>query len=767
MSTNALIKLTGKEKQVEIAFITTFSVLIFAIFYVLISMNGVVLGNDPAVHLEKAQIFLQTRQIPLDNLGWIPPLYQIVLAMFITFSGATDVGQLIFLVKALAVIINWLLFMSVYLIARKFFSRRVGVVASVLLLMCFPIYEANAFGGYTTVLALAFMLLVFLYTPLAVERFGYLVVAFFSAFALVLSHQLATFLAVFIMPPVLLFMLIKSKGAHLKVVMALIFGGGIAFFLYYFQAMIGYLDLVVEYVFFAIKAYVYQIPAVTFNAFMINFGFIVFFGLAGIAVAFYLLRKQRKPLLFMILMLAFFVPLFFAESWLVGLYVPFGWFIYYLTTPLVIFAAVFVVFAADKAAFLYAKNRKMFKKNWVKIATIGIIVLLTGILVYRSSVVYGRIMEASVYYSRTDIKALEAGIWLGEHYPYNTTVVVTEVPGFWFRAFSGKNVVAQTEQAVHRNELAESVLSMSHELEHPQTLLRAYEAKGHISDENWVSIDQVWYRVSFSSDDGSFLSYSKGGIDYTYSLSGFSRQVVFEDSDYPKMVAFIYVNDDVALTKTVHVNNDNYASNVSWTLTPLKTDISNITLYISTFFDLQFNFNKAQIPQLLDWINPRNASQKTIHDTWVVAVFSDYDLKDSYLGLYDEKNELAFAFKFETLPGWGNIGAGLSNGQIDAVRFHYQFSDVRVNQTVTCSYQVLSLSKNSYPALQPNTLASMFNHRPAPFVVESRDFWDYVEANDVGFIVYDRNKLDTQMINSKLLELIYSNDRYVIFKIKR
>ena len=118
-------------------------------------MNGVVLGNDPAVHLQKAQIFLQTGKIPLVNLGWTPPLYEILLAMFISFSGATGIGQQIFLVKALAAIVDWLLFLSVYLIGSKFFNKKVGAVAAVLLLMCFPIYEANALGGYTTVLGIS------------------------------------------------------------------------------------------------------------------------------------------------------------------------------------------------------------------------------------------------------------------------------------------------------------------------------------------------------------------------------------------------------------------------------------------------------------------------------------------------------------------------------------------------------------------------------------------------------------------------------------
>ena len=226
-------------------------------------------------------------------------------------------------------------------------------MAVVLLLMCFPMYEVNQFGGYTTVLALAFMFLVFLYTPLAIERFGYLAVTFFAAFGVVLSHQLAAFLSVFIMPPILIFMLLKSKGAHLKVVIALILGGGIAFFLYYFQAMIGYLDIVIEYVFFAIKAYAYQIPAVSFNSFMINFGFIFFLALSGIFISYYILKKQKKLIFYVTLMLSFFVPLFFAESYLFGFYMPFSWFIYYLTPLMAILAAVSVVFIADKISAFY------------------------------------------------------------------------------------------------------------------------------------------------------------------------------------------------------------------------------------------------------------------------------------------------------------------------------------------------------------------------------------------------------------------------------
>lgn len=753
------------ERQLEIAFITVFSVLIFIIFYTLISMNGVVLGNDPAVHLEKAQIFLQTGKIPLVNLGWTPPLYELLLTMLISFSGATGIGQQIFLVKALAVIIDWLLFLSVYLIGRKFFNKKIGAVAAVLLLMCFPIFEANAWGGYTTVLGITFILLVFLYLTLAIEQFGYLVVTFFAAFALVLSHQLAAFLGVIMLLPILLYMLIKSKGAYLKVVVALMLGGGIAFFLYYFQAMVPYLGLVIEYVFFAEKSYATQIPAASFNSFLVNFGFIFFFALSGFFISYYLLKRQKKLIFYAILMLSFFVPLFFAESYIFGLYMPFQWFIYYLTPPMAIFAAVSLAFIEEKFIVYYAKNKKSIRKNWLTIAAVSLIVLMCLMLVGRSNVVYGKIMQASVFYSTTDIKAYDAGVWLEQNYPGDATVVDTQIPGFWFSIFSGKTVIAQTSAGEGTNDIAESVLSLSYSIQDPQTLVKAYEANGDVDEENYVSINQIWYQVSDSSTAGDFISFTQNGTNYKFALSDLSMEISFDEQSYPAKVEFLYSNDYVELTETMFVQNDSYPINVSWAVTPLNNDISNVTLYLTTYFDPQFDFDEAQIPQLMNWVNPWNVSSKTTEGTeWAVVSFTSSDLKDNYIGLYDDKNQIAFAFNFTDLPDWGNIGA-LASRQIDAVRFQYQFNQINVNQTVTRQYQVLTLSKNSFPTLQPNELESLFNFKPGQFTVSTSDFKDYIAENNIEFIVYDKNQLNSNMVSCPFLELIYSNDRYDIFKI--
>jgi len=102
----ALIKQTVLDKRFEYAFVAVFSVVILAGFYLLVSTNGVVLGNDPAVHLEKAMIFLNTGEISLANLGWTPPLYQIVLAMIISLTGITDITQYIVLLRALTAVLD-------------------------------------------------------------------------------------------------------------------------------------------------------------------------------------------------------------------------------------------------------------------------------------------------------------------------------------------------------------------------------------------------------------------------------------------------------------------------------------------------------------------------------------------------------------------------------------------------------------------------------------------------------------------------------------
>jgi hypothetical protein len=763
------LTLTGEQKKIfELAFAVVFSTVLLVLFYSVVSMNGLVMGNDPAVHMEKARIFLDTGRIPLENLGWTPPLFQIVLAVLISFTGATSVAQLIFIEKALAVLIDWLLFFSVYLIASKFFGKKIGVIASVLLLFCVPIYELNLWGGYTTVLGLAFLFLLLVYLPLALKKLEHVVIAFFVAFSLVLSHQLTAFITVLILPPIILYMFIKSRGKHFKAVIAVILGGGIAFALYYLQAMLPYLDMIVYHVFFMQKATAYQIPGTSFSAFLMNFGFIFVISIAGIIISFFKLRAKKQPLFFLIMFMSFIVPLVLAESYLFGLYLPFQWFIYYLMPPIAILGAVSVGFAAEQVSAFYLKYKTSWKKIRLRAVAVALVALVCLLLVFRFGTVYGRIMEGSVYYSTSDVKAYEAGTWLKNNYPAETTVVVTEVPGFWFRLYSGKTIIAETDPVVERNTVALSVLDLAYEIENPLTIVRAYDlTKGHVSDENYVSINDVWYKVSRSAADGNEIYYRANGVYKEVPLSNLTRESVFEDQGFPKKLTFHYFNDEVSITQTITVQNDTYPITVAWSLSPTQNEITDVSLYLSTFFDLQFSFEEAYVPGILNWQNPWSNPSNTNGNEWAVVNFTRSTLTGNYLGFYDSAKEVVYALNFQELPDWGNVGA-LESRQIDAVRFQYDFDKVNVNETASFTYQYLASSKTSAPNMPSLTnLKALFDFKPATtFDVKTSDYHDYIKDYGVGFIVYDKNQLDTKIIESKLLELIYSNDRYMIFKIK-
>jgi hypothetical protein len=262
-------------------------------------------------------------------------------------------------------------------------------------------------------------------------------------------------------------------------------------------------------------------------------------------------------------------------------------------------------------------------------------------------------------------------------------------------------------------------------------MLKAYQAKGDTLDESYVSMDQIWNRVSFSSGSGDFLTYTVNGVENKYALGELSKEIVFQDQTEPKSLTFVFTNDEVALTKTVTVENNSYPFTVSWTLMPLRAEITNASLYLTTNFDLQYTFDKVDIPGLMDWVNPWDAPGpiRTTNgnlgeaNSWAVASFAGVNLKDNYIGLYDDTNNVGYAYKFNDIPDWGNIGA-LGNRQIDAVRFQYKLGDLAVNQTVTRSYETLALSRSSYSELQPSSLQGLFNYTTVPFKVTSRDFSD-------------------------------------------
>jgi hypothetical protein len=344
---------------------------------------------------------------------------------------------------------------------------------------------------------------------------------------------------------------------------------------------------------------------------------------------------------------------------------------------------------------------------------------------------------------------------------------VTEKPGFWFGVFSGKSIIPETDLASGRNDIAETILDLAYEVEHPLTMVRVYEWKGAISNENYVSVNELWKRVSYLHEEGVFLSYRENSVSRNLNLFSMNKEIVFEQSS-PQKLIIKYYNEEILLTESISVQNESYPVNVVWGLSPLRSEIDDASLYVSNFFDLQFSFEKAYVPGFLNWENPWNKPTSAEPDQWAVVEFSSKNLTADYIGVYDEEKEVVFAIKFpEELPDWGNVGA-LATMQIDAVRFRIEFGKVPVNGTVRFAYQILTFSKSSFPEMQGlSGLGSLFDFEPASaFAVSLRNYADYIRKYEVEFLVYDKERFSTDLLQCGLLQLVFSNDKYVIFRVK-
>lgn len=739
--------------------------IIFLLFFILIGSNGLILGNDPAVHLQHAYMFFETGHISLGDVSWFPPLYHIILDTFIAFTGTSNVEQVLFLMKAITALLNVLFLLSIYLLGTKFFNNQVGVFASLLTLFCFPIFELNFWGGYTRILSLTFMVLMFLYLALVNNDLASSVIASIFAFSVVLSHQLVTFLTLIILLPFAI-ILFKQKRSSRKMWIATLLGGAIAFFIYYFQAIIPHLDILIEHVFFQIKTNLYQLPSVSLNAFLTNFGFIIIFSFIGLIIAFIRFRNEKRVFL-LFLSLSFFTPLFLTQSYLFGVYLPYHMFKYYMLPSLAVLAAVCLCFFIDIIRAAYVNNQKKWRRLILRIFSIAIICILVTVTVVRFNTVSEKIDESAVFYATSDLSAYDAGLWLRNSYPDLATVVVTEKPGSWFGIFSGKYTIAQTDLAVDRIVVAECVLDMAYEIEHPLTLTRVYDSKDDISMETYVLVNGIWKRSMSLSEADSYVSFYDANNDLkTYPLSSLNKEVALNETSYSAELKIDYSNSEFVLTENVLVQNSTYSITVTWSLSPLKTDIDNVILYLSSSLP-SFLFTDAYIPNALDWESPWNNPTMT-RDDWANTGFTSNNfIVDPYIGILDHYNQTDFYIKFLDAPNSGNIGV-LSNNQIDAIRFQYNFDKVKLNQTTLSTYQLLNFAESSFSDFEQVTdFRNLFNHPvEPPFSITPRSCTKYIEDWGIKFLVHNIKNFDNSLLKSGRLRIIYSNEGYIITKVK-
>lgn len=748
-------------------FVISFSALTVLLLYMFISSNGVILGNDPAVHLSKTYDMLESGKISFSEITWYPPLYRVFLAELILFTGASSVENSIFLLKVLGLTIDWLVIFSVYLLGARLLNKECGVIASFLLLLCFPFYEINFWGGYSSLLSIAYMAILFFYLPPKRESVSHNFIIFLTAFSLVLTHQFATFLTMIVLVLYFLLTFFIFKGSFNRSLLIAIFGALAAFVLWYLPIILPYLDFIFTFFFSSEKQYLNLIWRVTLDVFLLNFGFILILSFLGIIVTFYECKSRKASGFHLLLFLGMIVPLLFTQAYFVNLLLPYDRFVYFLMPFAVVFAAAIIFIPLNFAMYNFSignlKNLKSFLRASIALFTLLMVVLL---IAPRFPVLTGKISEAAGYYSYMDVSAYEAGLWLRTSYPEKSTIVATEKPGVFFGLVSGKHVFMETDPTtVRREAVADTVLNLAYEVNHPVTLFRVYgERMPYELDQFNVLVHNVWKRAAFLYDEETMVSYVKKGERYSVKLSDLEREIFWSTEGNCKTLHVRYsLKDEFYLTEKISFQSSRFPVNVSWAVRNLDREIEAFEVNLSIHLDLCLSFRKAYVPGVLNWENPWNKTTFIeINKKWALLDFLPKYLLKNYVAVYDSVNSIFCAVAFTDYPEQANIGV-LSNGQIDALRLNYKLNNVSSSQSF--SYAILAFSEES---LKPVALADFDKVfvLEEKFAVQYRDYVTYVKEYGINFLVFDVACFRRELLNSGILQMIYSSNEYVICKIQ-
>ncbi|MCW4023696.1 MAG: hypothetical protein NWF01_01505 [Candidatus Bathyarchaeota archaeon] len=700
--------------------------------------------------------------IPVGEVFWYPPLYHVWLSTFISFTGAASIEQAIFMLKCVTVLVDWLLIFSVYLLAGRFFGKKSGVFAAAFMMIILPFYDLNFWGAYTSIASIALLVMLMFYLSSNKKDPAATLLIFMLTFSMVLTHQLTTFLAVLILGPVVLASFFRSRGRFSKVYLAVILGGALAFLLYYSPTILPHLgDIITYHLATEVRSMTYQIPLVSPQSIYLSYGFLIVLAALGMVAAFYKARKIKNLTVFALIALGFFVPFLLSQTYLIGLFLPFERFLNYIVPFTAIFAGIACAFIFEWYFSTYQKHPN--RKRLIQTLTVILIVLVAAVAVTRFETVGVRIHDGIYYYSLTDNTAYDAAVWLREHYPGTSTVVVSEKPGEWFGLYSGKMIIAAQDPIVQRNLAAECVLDLADEVETPITLLRVYDARGSISDELQINVDGVWQRMFVFDKTGTSIYFNQNGQSYHYSLSELTRQFTLDTQNNTAQINTTYSNQQIAITQKIQVSNDKYPINYDWSITPLQDQITNVTFRMT--LSLSFDGTKAYVPGVLNWESPWKYAQNTTKVAWTVVNFTSADVSDNFFGVFDEKNQAAFALKLGQLPSWGNIGA-VATGWVDNLRLEFPVADIALGQNQSLTYQIETFTKTSYPDMPPlDQMKTVFDVQ-ASYTIYSRSFMDYIKDQNIGFIVYDKPSFYPQLTESNILNVVYENNNYVICKIK-
>ena len=764
----------AKLSTIELVFVLIAASTLFIVTVQQLSTAGILPGNDPAVHLEKARIIVMDERVSYSEIAWYPPLFHTIIAMIQIFSGTLDVMASAFIMKLLIATFNVLLLLTTYLLSRKIFGMGVAVVSAVFTILSVLLFEMIFWGGYANFMGLAYIAFVFYIMSKDSGVFVKTALLFLGTFTLVLSHQLTAFVFVLMFVPVFLFSIIGGSKRRFIAFFAVVVGGGLALLAWYARILIDYGDIIIEHIFFTMAENVYHIPAVSLNALIKNLGATLFLALAGIPLMFFILRKRKSLKDSILILFWFIVPFLLAESYIFGVHLPYHRFLYFLATPITILSAVTIYYSVAKSvAFLEAKvfpkiAQKLVLQNVVQGIVMG---LIFSLLFFQAFMFVQRIETYPEFYERASISSYKSGLWVKQHSVPDGTVVVSRSPGSWFYLFSDHQTIQETDPVSSRTALAESILYSFYEMENSRVAIREFDtvspSAGHAM---YASRFNIWTKTfSIPNNQTTFTYVDPYGVWVTLPLSETVETIYWmQKSANESQLVSEYAHELFTVERVVALSSNSSIVNIEWHIEVNKF-LALVKLDVVNWFESSLDFKEALVPGLLAWQNPwDNPFLRHPNNKWAVVNESPDALDENLTAVLDSENGILAAFEFDEYPpDWFALSA-LNNRVIDALRFRYDFGDLAEGESRHVAYSALAYAFES-KEITGGTAEDVKQLLEAEvdLPVQTRDFHTYIEEYNIKFVAVDTKQVLSNIEPTPALDKIYDNGRSIVYTTKR
>jgi hypothetical protein len=759
-----------KLPTLEQIFVLIAVIITFTVTFYYMSTAGILPGNDPAVHLGKAEKIIVDERITYSAVPWYPPLFHAILAVLQIFSGTLNVFVAAFILKMLIATLNVLIMLSTYLLTRKLFGVGAAVASAVFTTLSVPLFEMVFWGGYANFLGLAYIAFIFYIMNKDFQVSVKTILLFLGAFTIVLSHQLTTFIFALMFIPAFLFSTIGSKK-RLLVLLGLIVGGGSAILAWYARPLLENASVIIPHLFFTMEESVYNIPEVGLDALIRNnFGASLFLALAGIPVISILFKKKAlRALLLLVLWIA--IPLILSQSYLFGLYLPYIRFIYFFATPIAILAGTFTYtifrYSLTKLSALIKSKitantamRARAQRGILIAVKIFSLALIATLILPQSVFFVERNGTYPQFYERASIVSYNSGLWIKQHSISEGTIVTSRSPGTWFHVFSEYDVIQEIDPQYSRSSVAEALLYSFYEMYNTRSLNREYtSASSSAGQAIYASVYNIWRKgISIPNKDVGIAYVDTLGKPVPFYLSETDENIYWthRNANEAQLVSE-YTHKLFTVEKVVTFKSTSSVINIDWKIRA-NQNFPKAKMNITNYFN----------PEFLEWQNPWDKPDEiNPEDEWALIKGDSSMLDENIMAIFDAKNRMLAVFDFHNTPDWFSLGA-LKDYKIDALRLRYELGDLAESESREISFSVLfyALESEEMEQWTMSEIKQLLELKTERKIQES-DFYSFIEEYNIKFVVVDTQQVLSNIEASPDLDRIYDSDRTIVYTTKK